>query len=100
MTDAADQLPPSTDPTSSPARGPAAREEGQPIVARAGRYYRTMRFIMVAVVLAAAVWFARDGWVKYPERNARIDDVTRRLNATTNESEKAKLDAEMRELGT
>jgi hypothetical protein len=42
---------------------------GEEIVARAGRYYRVTRYIMTAVLLGMAAWFAYDGFVTYPRDN-------------------------------
>jgi hypothetical protein len=41
------------------------------IVARAGRYYRNARYLMVLLCLALAGWFAYDGWVAWPRENAQ-----------------------------
>jgi hypothetical protein len=46
------------------------QQSGPVIVARAGTYYRVARFIMAALILAMAAWFAYDGYVKYPQQNA------------------------------
>jgi hypothetical protein len=40
------------------------------IVARAGRYYRNMRYVFVAGMLVMAAWFGYDGWVRYPREQA------------------------------
>jgi hypothetical protein len=49
----------------------AQTPSGDPvIVARAGRYYRNARYLMVLVCLGMSAWFAYDGWVKYPRQNA------------------------------
>jgi hypothetical protein len=45
------------------------------IVARAGTYYRTTRYIMVLVLIACGGWFAYDGWYGYPKTNARIKQL-------------------------
>jgi hypothetical protein len=41
------------------------------IVARAGRYYRNARYLMVLLCLGLAGWFAYDGWVAWPRENAQ-----------------------------
>jgi len=86
---------------SADVRSPAAAltTPVEPIVARPGGYYRSRRYIMVLALLGGAVWFGYDGWVKYPALNARIAEVTRQFNETKDEATKAKLDAEVRELG-
>lgn len=77
----------------------AASAEPQPIVARAGSYYRSRRYIMVVAIIGFALFFAYDGWYRYPRNNARIDEVTKALNETKDDEQKKKLDEEMRSLG-
>jgi len=69
------------------------------IVARAGRYYRNARYIMVALALGLAGYFAYDGWNGYPEHNRRVQDVTEKLNAATSDDERTRLGNEQRKLG-
>lgn len=45
------------------------------IVATAGRYYRNARYLMAAVCLACAAWFAYDGWVAWPAQNDEFDRI-------------------------
>jgi hypothetical protein len=40
-----------------------------PIIARAAGYYRLTRYIMVVAVVVCGLWFARDGYVKWPREN-------------------------------
>lgn len=54
-----------TDTTAAASFAPA----GEPIVARAGTYYRVTRYIFSAVLLAMGGWFAYDGFVTYPRHN-------------------------------
>lgn len=49
-------------PTTEPPRGP--------IVARAGRYYRNTRFIMVLILFGYGLWSIRDGFFAWPKANA------------------------------
>lgn len=42
------------------------------IVARAATYFRNTRYVMVAMFLGMGLWFAYDGWVKYPRVNAEL----------------------------
>ena len=55
--------------SSEPQAGPGE------IVAKAGRYYRNARYIVVAGTVIVGLWFAYDGWVKWPQENARFDAV-------------------------
>src|SRR3954468_13930856 len=45
-------------------------QEPQVIVARAGRYYRNARYLMVVIGVGLGLWFAYDGWKKWPAENA------------------------------
>lgn len=57
----------------------------QPIVARAGRYYRNTRYIMTAVLIAMGAWFGYDGFVAWPQGNARRAELeAKRLEALRN----------------
>jgi hypothetical protein len=56
-------------PPRPPADDPYADQDV--IVARAGRYYRNARYLMVLVCLCLAAWFAYDGWVAWPRENAQ-----------------------------
>jgi hypothetical protein len=52
------------------ATAPAERRAGDgEIVARAGTYYRVTRYLFTTALLVMAVWFAYDGFVKYPRHN-------------------------------
>lgn len=51
---------------------PAAPEKGAAsgtIVARAGRYYRNARYIMVVLVVGFGFYFLYDGYIGYPAKN-------------------------------
>jgi len=50
------------------------------VVARGGEYYRRMRYLVAAILLAAGVWFAYDGWVGWPRINDRIADIKQQIN--------------------
>src|SRR4051812_41164622 len=38
----------------------------EPIVARAGRYYRNTRYLVSVGLILVGCWFAYDGWVTWP----------------------------------
>jgi hypothetical protein len=59
----------STDTASIEPQQPGSGDE--PIVARAGRYYRNTRYLVFAALLLLGPWFARDGWVTWP-REAQL----------------------------
>jgi hypothetical protein len=46
-----------------------------PIVARYGTYYRNTRYILTAILILMAAWFAYDGWVRYPDHNKRFAEL-------------------------
>jgi hypothetical protein len=48
----------------------------QDLVARAGRYYRNARYVLVAAMVVVGLWFAYDGWVTYPADNRVYDSRT------------------------
>lgn len=72
----------------------------QPIVARAGKYFRNMRYLIVAMCVLMGGWFLYDGMIGYPKKNARIDEVTKlRDAAPPNSEESQKHSAELIRLG-
>ncbi len=79
-----------------------------PIIATAGKYYRNARYIMTLLILGFAVFFAYDGWKRYPEINQKIDKVDQELQVLTNKTTKTpedeaqlkKLYDEQKELGS
>ncbi|MGN6506464.1 MAG: hypothetical protein ACTHM6_12970 [Tepidisphaeraceae bacterium] len=70
-----------------------------PIIARAGRYYRNARYLMVLALFIFAGWFAYDGYVAWPEKNARIDQTQHAFDNAKTDAEKVDLDRELRQLG-
>jgi hypothetical protein len=58
----------STDTASADPQQPADGDD--PIVARAGRYYRNTRYIVSLALILVGAWFAYDGWVRYPQERA------------------------------
>lgn len=51
------------------------------IVARAGTYYRNARYLIVALVLGAGLWFAYDGFIGYPRRQQNYIHATKAQQA-------------------
>jgi len=61
---------PSVAPTPSGTNVPSgATTPGGPIVARAGKYYRNTRYLMVAILVLYGLWSIYDGYVKWPLDN-------------------------------
>jgi hypothetical protein len=74
----------------------------QPITARAGRYYRNVRYLMFLLILAMAGWFMYDGFVKYPaqaQRHAELTAEQDKLNTETpkNDERIAKVSKELKD---
>lgn len=47
----------------------------EPIIARAGTYYRNMRYLMCVFLIGMGCWFAYDGFVNYPKENDLIHSL-------------------------
>ena len=70
-----------------------------PIVAHAGRYYRNARYIMVVALFIFAGWFAYDGYVVWPQRNNKIDQVNAAYDNAITDADKAKFGQMQQQLG-
>lgn len=87
-------------PSISPAASPVVTESPAPIVARAGRYYRNARFVMVLGLVIMGAYFAYDGYKGYPARNAEIARIEKELNETPKDSPRwIELEQQQRKLG-
>ncbi len=68
--DAQQAQPQATQPDAMTSRdAPAAAPIPSVVVARAGRYYRNARFIMVTLVIGFGAYFLYDGFIAYPKKN-------------------------------
>jgi hypothetical protein len=54
---------------------PDTAASSEPIVATAGQYYRNMRYIICAGLIALGLWFAYDGFIGWPKKNQQIADI-------------------------
>jgi hypothetical protein len=70
-----------------------------PIVARAGRYYRNARYLMVVGLVVMGAYFAYDGYKGYPERNRRIDAVNAEVDRAVTDDQRARAVELQRQLG-
>ncbi len=62
----------------------------EPIVARAGRYYRVTRYIVVALFLVGGFMFLKDGFFQYPrEEQDRKESIARGQPPLTKEHTEA-----------
>jgi hypothetical protein len=48
-------------------------EQRDPIIARAGSYYRNMRYLMAVVLVGMGLWFGYDGFIGWPRENVEFD---------------------------
>ena len=78
---------------------PASAAPTGDIVARAGQYYRNTRYIMCALLVAAGLWFAYDGWVGWPAHNVKVQEVKRRVEQAERSGDQAGAAAARTELG-
>lgn len=65
---------------SEPVTPPVSTGPAGPIVARAGRYYRNARYLMVLGLLVMAGFFLYDGYKRYPAQNEKIDEIAREID--------------------
>lgn len=69
-----------------------------PVVARAGRYYRNMRYLMAVLLVGMGAWFGYDGFVAWPKMNVQIRDLTAQREAAVRAGDKAKSEQLLTEL--
>jgi hypothetical protein len=56
-------------PSDAPAETPWP--PGQPVIARAGQYYRNTRYLMAVILVGMGLWFGYDGFFTWPEANQK-----------------------------
>ena len=61
------------------------------IVARAGRYYRNTRYIMFALLLGMGGWFLYDGFIGWPNENAKIAQLNAAEQAAKDRGDQAEV---------
>ncbi len=69
----------------------------QPIVARAGRYYRNTRYLMAVLLVGMSAWFLRDGAVVWPRENrviAGLEQQDKEAMERGDDAERGRLAAE------
>ncbi|HLL90055.1 MAG TPA: hypothetical protein VK324_12205 [Tepidisphaeraceae bacterium] len=99
-----DPLPdhPEAAPTTNPIAGDG--DGGGAVVATHGRYYRNVRYLLSAGLVAMGLWFAYDGWKAWPAKTARIDQIEQTelpaADARGDTDAKGRLQAELKELGS
>ena len=85
-----------TDPTVDSAAAAAPAGE---IIAEPDAGYRWKHLIVSIAMIAAGLWFAYDGWLKWPAENARIVKVQTDKEAAAQSGDSAKVEALAKELG-
>src|SRR5437879_3545318 len=68
------------------------------ILAGADPGYRWKHLIMAALMIAGGLWFAYDGWVRWPAENARASQVQKDIDAADQARDTTKKEQLAREL--
>jgi hypothetical protein len=83
---------------------PENEASGQPadeVIAEPDPGYRWKHLIMAVLVIAGGLWFAYDGWIKWPAENRRIEEIRKEKDAAqaaNKEQEVERLAAELSKL--
>jgi hypothetical protein len=85
-----------TDPTV--ANTAAATTAADEIIAEPDAGYRWKHLIVSIAMIAAGMWFAYDGWIKWPAENARIAQVQKEKEAARAAGDSVKDEALAKEL--
>jgi hypothetical protein len=88
------QADPPVDYAAGTAAGPAADE----IIAEPDAGYRWKHLIVAVAMIGFGLWFAYDGWKKWPAENARIRQVQQEKDAASNAGDSARVEALAKEL--
>jgi hypothetical protein len=72
--------------------GPMAEVSAAEISARAGRYFRNARYLIVAAALAVGFWFGHDGWINWPAENAKIAQLEKQQEDARSRKDDAEAD--------
>jgi hypothetical protein len=75
-----------------PATQPASpRTPSAPIEARASNEYRLKRLAIVVMLVGCGGWFAYDGFIKWPNENAKIEQLKKEVEVAGKASDDAKV---------
>jgi len=80
------------------AAGAGAPDIGE-IIAQPDAGYRWKHLIVSVAMIGFGLWFAYDGWKKWPEENARITQVQKEKDAANAAGDSTKVEALAKELG-
>jgi hypothetical protein len=70
----------------------------QDLIASPDPGYRWKHLIMSVLLVAGGLWFAYDGWIKWPNENRRADHIQRDKDAASSKGDKAENDRLAKEL--
>lgn len=77
-------------------------QPSEPVIARAGSYYRRTRYIMFLLMFGFGVMAILDGFKRYPEHDRKFDEISERLakaKAAGSTDEVGKIEEELRKHG-
>jgi hypothetical protein len=77
----------------------AAASADDEIIAQPDAGYRWKHLIVSVAMIAFGLWFAYDGWKKWPDENVRITQVQKEKDAANAAGDSAKVEALAKELG-
>jgi hypothetical protein len=97
-----DEIPPPEARDDAVAPAAPAEPPAGPHVAKAGSYFRNVRYVIFVAILAMGAWFLYDGFVTYPEENAQYERLSQEAETARIESRTAdmvEIQEEMKDLG-
>jgi hypothetical protein len=77
-----------------------SEEVSDEIIAPPDTGYRWKHLIVAAVVIGVGGWFAYDGWIKWPNTNAKIVQIQKDKDAAQAANEPAKVEELAKQLGS
>jgi hypothetical protein len=88
-----------TDATAAPAEMPVV-DDSTELVAEPDAGYRWKHLIMSILLIAGGLWFAYDGWIKWPKQNAQIEQVQRDKVTAQDAGDNARVEELSRQLSS
>lgn len=70
------------------------------LIANPDKGYRLKHLVMAVLLIAGGLWFAYDGWIKWPQQNTRIHQAEQEKAAAQDAGDTAKVEALTRELAS
>ena len=75
-------------------------DDSTELVAEPDAGYRWKHLIMSILLIAGGLWFAYDGWIKWPKQNAQIEQVQKDKVAAQDAGDSAKVEALSKQLSS